>query len=541
MARPSKAFEVLRVAQIAVAEFLGDHAGLHDRGIEQIAPQHQEAGVLHQRLVVAPDHVVVGLGRFAAVLAHAAAVHRDRVLVDALVLHQFAHHGRHAAGAVEFLAEIEAGRLHVDQQRHVVAELLPVVDRQLDADVARQRVDVDRRVGRAADRRIDHDAVLERLAGQDVRRLEVFPDHLDDALAGLVGDLAALAIGRGDRRAARQREAERFGKPVHGRGGAHGVAMADRGRRGGHDLHEFLIVDLAGGEPLARLPDDGAGAGALAVMPAVQHRSARQHDRGQVDGRRRHHAGGRGLVAAGGQHHAVERIAVEDLDQAEIGEVAVERRGRALAGLLDRMGREFHRNAAGLADAFADAVRQLDMVAVAGGKVVAGLGDADDRLAGLQLGPGQAVIQIALEIERGHARIMRIVEPFLRAEVAASAVAGGACPLVGFFVIGFSCNANALASGAQLRLVRCPTARSMVQRPVGGSFPHKCDTSLGHLVTLSFCSRRPRLMRHGLSSERRDDELCRSITLKPRSSTGCSGRRPSIASISMVAAVLPIS
>src|SRR3954452_14432432 len=71
----------------------------------------------------------------------------------------------------------------------------------------------------------------------------------------------------------------------------------------------------------------------------------------------------------------------------------------------------------------------------------------------------------------------------------------GACPLVGFFVIGFSCNANALASGAQLRLVRYPTARSMVERPVGGSFPHKCDTSLGHLVTLSFCSRRPRLMR----------------------------------------------
>ena len=41
-----------------------------------------------------------------------------------------------------------------------------------------------------------------------------------------------------------------------------------------------------------------------------------------------------------GQHDAVERIAVQHLDQAEIGEVAVERGGRPLAGLLDRMARE---------------------------------------------------------------------------------------------------------------------------------------------------------------------------------------------------------
>ena len=331
--------------------------------------------------------------------------------MDALVRHQFAHHRRHAAGAVIFLAEIEAGRLHVHQQRDVVAVLLPVVDRELDADMPRQRVDMDRRIGRAADRRIHHDAVLERLAGQDVGRLQILPDHLDDALSGLIGDLAALAVGRGDRRASRQRHAERFGKRVHGRGGAHRVAVADRGGRGRHDFDELVVVDLAGGKPFALLPDDGAGAGALAVEPAVQHRAAREHDRGQIDGRRRHQAGRRGLVAAGGQHHAVERIAEQDFDQAEIGEVAVERRGRPLAGFLDRMRREFHRDAAGRANALAHPVRQFEMVAVARGEVVAGLGDADDRLAGLQFRPGQAVVQVALEIERGHSRIVRVVEP----------------------------------------------------------------------------------------------------------------------------------
>ena len=184
-----------------------------------------------------------------------------------------------------------------------------------------------------------------------------------------------------------------------------------------------LVVDLAAGELLARLPHHGAGAGALALVPAVQHRSARQHDRGHIDGRRRHHAGRRGLVAAGGQHHAVERIAEQDFDQAEIGEVAVERRGRALAGFLDRMHREFHRDAAGFADAFADALGQIEVMPVAGGEIVAGLRDADDRLAGLQFLAGQAVIEIALQIERGHPRIMRIVEPLEGSEFSALAVA----------------------------------------------------------------------------------------------------------------------
>jgi hypothetical protein len=110
-----------------------------------------------------------------------------------------------------------------------------------------------------------------------------------------------------------------------------------------------------------------------------------KRDRRDVHRRRGHQAGRRGLVAAGGQHHAVERIAVEHLDQAEIGEVAVEPRGRALAGFLDRMNREFDGDAACLANAFAHALGQHEMVAVAGRQVGTGLGDADDRLARLQL------------------------------------------------------------------------------------------------------------------------------------------------------------
>ena len=102
-------------------------------------------------------------------------------------------------------------------------------------------------------------------------------------------------------------------------------------------------------------------------------------------------AGGRGLVAAGREHDPVERIAEEHLDQAEIGQVAVERRGRPFAGLLDRMHRELEGDAAGVVNALAHALGELEMVAIAGRQIRAGLRDADDRLARGELAERQAV------------------------------------------------------------------------------------------------------------------------------------------------------
>ncbi len=278
-------------------------------------------------------------------------------------------------------------------------------------------VDVDRRIGRAADRRIGDDGVLERLAGENVGRLQILAHDLDRAHAGLIGDLPALAIRRRNGGAARQRHAERLGKAVHGRSRAHRVAVPDRGRRIGDEVDEFLVADLAGGVVLARLPHHHAGADAALAVPAVEHRAAGQNDRRDVHRRRRHDAGRRGLVAAGHQHDAVERIAVQDLDQAEISEIAVERGVWALAGLLDRVHRKFEGDAAGGADAGAHALGELDMVTVTGRQVGAGLRDADDRLAGGQLFLGQAPVEVALEIERRHARVLGIVEPELRAEL----------------------------------------------------------------------------------------------------------------------------
>jgi hypothetical protein len=160
--------------------------------------------------------------------------------------------------------------------------------------------------------------------------------------------------------------------------------VADGWRRRGDQIEEFLVVHASGGVFLARPPHDGARAGALALPPAVEHGSAGQDDRGGVDGRRRHDGRGRGLVAAGGEHDSIERITEQDLDKTQIGEIAIERRRGTLAGFLDRMHGELERDAAGVSNPVAHALRQFKVVTIAGREVGAGLGNADDRLAGVQ-------------------------------------------------------------------------------------------------------------------------------------------------------------
>src|SRR5215472_13509841 len=72
---------------------------------------------------------------------------------------------------------------------------------------------------------------------------------------------------------------------------------------------------------------------------------------------------------------------------------------------------KFERNAARIADAVAYAACQLQMMPVARNEIAARLRNADNGLAALKLLAGQAVIQIALEIKRRHARIVGIVPP----------------------------------------------------------------------------------------------------------------------------------
>jgi hypothetical protein len=72
---------------------------------------------------------------------------------------------------------------------------------------------------------------------------------------------------------------------------------------------------------------------------------------------------------------------------------------------------KFQHHAAGVAHAFAHPLGQHDVMAVARRDVRARLRQADDRPPRLQLAEGQAVVHGALQIQRGHIGVVRIVEP----------------------------------------------------------------------------------------------------------------------------------
>src|SRR3954447_21485413 len=199
--------------------------------------------------------------------------------------------------------------------------------------------------------------------------------------------------------------------------------MTGARRRGGDDVHELVIVDLTGRVAQAGFPDDGARSGTLALPPAIEHGAAGEHDGGDVDRRGRHEAGRRGLIATAREHAPVERVAVQHLHEPEVGQVAVERGGWALPGLLDGVHRKLEGDAARIADALLHTVGEIEVMTVAGRQVVSSLGDADDRAPGLQLFAGQAVVEVALKVERRHARSVRIVEPELASKVAGFALA----------------------------------------------------------------------------------------------------------------------
>src|ERR1044072_186723 len=62
---------------------------------------------------------------------------------------------RYTARPVIVLAKVLAGRLQVHEQRDVLAVCLPVGERQLDADVSSERIEMDRSVRGPPDRGVD--------------------------------------------------------------------------------------------------------------------------------------------------------------------------------------------------------------------------------------------------------------------------------------------------------------------------------------------------------------------------------------------------
>ena len=123
-----------------------------------------------------------------------------------------AQHGEQPAGAVEVLHQEPAGRLQVDQQRHVRPGAVEVVQREVDAEPAGDREQVHDGVGGAADRGERDDRVEERrLVSAGVLGSPLGGDHLDGQPAGVVGGFQQPAVGGGRAGEPGSDHAERLG------------------------------------------------------------------------------------------------------------------------------------------------------------------------------------------------------------------------------------------------------------------------------------------------------------------------------------------
>ena len=114
--------------------------------------------------------------------------------------HQLVYHRRHAARMIIILTQKFACRHQIDQQRHFMAVSLPILDVEFDPQMPRNRLQMDGRVGRSANRRVDDDGVQKRIARHDVGGFKIIMHHIHDALASVIGIFLTITVRRRDSR-----------------------------------------------------------------------------------------------------------------------------------------------------------------------------------------------------------------------------------------------------------------------------------------------------------------------------------------------------
>ncbi len=150
-----------------------------------------------------------------------------------------------------------------------------------------------------------------------------------------------------------------------------------------------------------------------ALEAPVQHRPTGNDDCRQVAGGSAHDQGWRGLVAAGHQHDAIDRVAADRLLHIHGGEIAKEHGGGAQIGLAAGKHRKLQRQAARLQHARLDVFDQAAKVGVAGREFGEGVADADHRT------PVEGVIRQAIVFHPAamdEAILVEPSEPMLRSQ-----------------------------------------------------------------------------------------------------------------------------
>ncbi len=329
----------------------------------EVSAQHGESRFARNRIGQRPNHVIEIDLRRCDVLAERLTGYRHRRKVErnGEPLHQRGQ----AAGEIEILHQVLARRQYVGQRGNSLRDRIEFVDGQRDSRTAREREQVDHGVGRAGHRGMDDHRVDERRLGQDRRRLQIGPDHVDDPRSGRRAHSHVIRIHRRQRRRARQAHAERLGNRRHRRGGAHDLTGPRRARDAGLHFIPVVLADRSGPQFGPVLHRVRADAQLRTAQVAAQHDAGRHIDRRQVHRQRAHQETRRRLVAAADQHRAVDRMLAQQFLGFERQQIPIQHRRRLDHHFAERERRQFDGKTAGLPDAPAHRVGALAQVEVA--------------------------------------------------------------------------------------------------------------------------------------------------------------------------------
>ena len=336
---------------------------------------------LHERVGSAADDVGVEHLRAGDVLGERLPVHVERRAVEQVA--QLGEQRAQPAGVEEVLHEVLPRRADVREHGRAPRDRVEAREVEREAGAPRHRDEVHDGVARAAEREHGDDRVVERRIAEDVARLEVLPDHVDDASPGERCHLRVPRVGGRDGREAGQHEAQHLRGARHRRRRAHRHAVARRARDAVLDPRPLCLRDVAAAQLGPVLPRVGAAAEDDAVPVAAQHRTGGEVDRRQVHRDRAHEQRRRRLVAAAHEDAAVGGIRAEDLLRLHREQIAIEHRRRLLERLGERHRRDLDREAPRLPDAALHLLDALLEVAVAGIDVAPRVDDRDHRLAAI--------------------------------------------------------------------------------------------------------------------------------------------------------------
>ncbi|CQR33060.1 hypothetical protein THICB1_30021 [Thiomonas arsenitoxydans] len=375
------------------------HAGFFQPGdlghaavFGQIALEDGQVAVGVHRLVDGANHVLLraGLGgNVPEILGHSLAVDGDAVAMQYTGFKQNFHHLRNAASAVQIGGDISARGLHVAEHWGALANHLEVFDGKRHFGGMRNGQQMQHRVGRAA-RGHDHgSSVFQRLAGDDVARLQPGAHRGEQRLARIARGLHffLMHIRHGGR--VRQRHAHGLDGAGHGVGGVHAAAGAAGGHRALLDGVEIGIAHTPGGV-FAHGLEDRDDVQILALVMARQNGAAIDENTRHIAAQHTDHGAGHVFVAAAHGDHAVHPLALHaGLDAVGNDFARHQRVLHALGAHGHAVGNgrraEHLRIAASGAHALDGGVGQALQAGVARGDGGVRVGNADHRIAEVRL------------------------------------------------------------------------------------------------------------------------------------------------------------